>query len=526
MISPINLIIFTLWFISAFIDYCDFAYVWQLKEYRLDRFKDFLSTQQGRDFWLRYQTLWRSVLAIILLFWPINDTLTIKTAIITIFLLDFAVAIYKLIKKKLRRPVITKKAILTVGLSILLEGTLFLIKRDWAIFFLLMIIRFFIISFVIWFLNKLTIRIKKYLIKKATEKLSKQKNLTVIGITGSYAKSTVKKFLTEILSNKFKTVCTPKNINTEIGIARFILANDFSQNEILVVEMGAYKIGEIKLICDMVKPKIGILTAINEQHLSLFGTIQNTQKAKYELLRSLPKDGLAITNADNKYSTEFLSELESPSVTFGLEEENKPDILITNFKTSKDGTSFSYLYKNEEQTATSKILGDHNALNLGACILAADELGISDQEINTAIKNLTRVTELTKYGNCTIIDDSYNSNPDGFKAALNFLNTFPSEKRRIVVTRGILELAQRSNQIHELIGGEISFIADELIITKPDFVKPLKDGVVKKYKLDVKEIFQPVDLLKYFKSIKNTNSVVLLENRILSNVMEELGLQK
>ncbi len=526
MLSSINLIILILWLSSAFIDYCDFAYVWQLKEYRLDRFKDFLTTQQGRNFWLRYQTLWRSIIAIILLFWPINDTLVIKTAIITIFLLDLIVAFYKLIKKKVRRPIFTKKAILAITLSILLEGTLFLIKRDWAIFFLLIILRFFIISFIIWILNKITTRIKNYLIKKATEKLKKQNNLKVIGITGSYAKSTIKKFLTEILSNKFNTISTPKNINTEIGIARFILKSDFSDKEIFIVEMGAYKIGEIKLICDMVKPQIGILTAINEQHLSLFGNIKNTQQAKYELLRHLPKDGLAITNADNKYCTEFLSDLKTPAVTFGLEEENNPDILITNFKTSVDGTSFSYVYKNEEKTATSKILGDHNALNLGACILVADKLGMSDEEINDSIKNLTKITELIKYGNCTIINDSYNSNPDGFKAALNFLNTFPSEKRRIVVTRGILELAEQSAEIHELMGGEISFIADELIITKPDFVKPLKDGVVDKYKLEVREIFQPEDLLKYFKSIKDTDSVILLENRILSNIMKEIGLKK
>ncbi|MFH1947143.1 MAG: UDP-N-acetylmuramoyl-tripeptide--D-alanyl-D-alanine ligase [Candidatus Magasanikbacteria bacterium] len=525
MLSPINLIIFILWFISAFIDYCDFAYVWQLKEYRLDRFKDFLSTQQGRDFWLRYQTLWRSIIAIILLFWPINDSLAIKTAIITIFLLDFAVAVYKLIKKKLRRPVITKKAILTIGLSILLEGTLFLIKRDWAIFFLLMIIRFFIISFVIWILNKLTIRIKKYLIKKATQKLADQKNLIVIGITGSYAKSTVKKFLTEILSNKFKTICTPKNINTEIGIARFILKNDFSNKEIFVVEMGAYKIGEIKLICDMVKPKVGILTAINEQHLSLFGGIINTQKAKYELLCSLPKDGLAITNADNKYCMEFLDDLDASVVTFGLEEENNPNILITNFKTSQDGTSFSYKYKEEEKTVKSKILGDHNALNLGACILVADKLGMSESEIRPAIENLTRVTELIKYGNCIIVNDSYNSNPNGFKAALNFLNSFSSDIKRIVVTRGVLELAEKSDEIHEMIGGEISFIADELVIITPDFAEPLQNGAVDKYRLKIKLIYDRADLLEYFRKIKNIKSVILLENRIPDIIMKELEIK-
>ncbi len=490
----------------------------------MDRFKDFLSTQQGRDFWFRYQTLWRSVIAIILFFWPINDVLTLKTAIITIFSLDLGFAIYKLKKKKIRRPVITKKAMAIIVLSIILEGALFIIKRDWGIFFLLMIIRFFIICFVIWLLNRLTNYIKKYLIKKATEKITNQKHLTIIGITGSYAKSTVKKFLTEILSNKFRTICTPRNINTEIGIARFILTTNFSDKDIFIVEMGAYTTGEIKLICDMVKPKIGILTAINEQHLSLFGNIQNTQKTKYELLRSLPKEGLAVTNADNQYCTEFLSELLTPVVTFGLEKENNPNILITNFKTSSNETTFSYIYKDKEHTVTSKILGDHNALNLGACILVADWLGLSEEEIKIAIENLTRVTELKKYGHCTIINDSYNSNPDGFKAALNFLSTFPPDTKRIVITRGILELGEKSNEIHQLIGGEISFVADELVIITPDFVDAIKKGIVDKYRIDVKLIYEPDKLIQYFQNTKKQKTAILLENRIPSSVMNELGI--
>lgn len=524
MISPINLIILILWLISAIVDYANFCYLWQLKEYRWDRFRDFLSTQQGRDYWLRYQTLWRSVVAIFLFFWPINDALTIKTAIVTIFLLDFLLAIYKLKRKKLKRPVLTKKSIIIILASIFLEGGLFLMKRDWALFFLLMIVRFFIISFVIWLLNKPTAYTKKYLIKRATKKIARYNNLIVIGVTGSYAKSTVKKFLTEILSNKFKTICTPKNINTEIGIAHFILKNNFEDKKIFVVEMGAYRIGEIKLICDMVKPKIGILTAINEQHLSLFGSIKNTQKAKYELLRSLPKNGMAVTNADNRYCTEFLSELICPIMTFGLEEESNPDILVTNFKTSAQGTSFTYIFKGEENTVSSKILGDHNALNLGACILVAHKLGMMDTEIKIAIENLSRITELIKYGNCTIINDSYNSNPNGFKAALNFLNTFPSDTRRIVVTRGILELGERTEEIHELIGGETSFVADELVIITPDSAQPLQSGAVNKYKLDVKLIYKSEDLLEYFKKIKNTKSVILLENRIPTNVMKELNI--
>lgn len=522
MISLINITIFILWFLSAFADYIDYAYIFQLKEYRWDRFRDFLSTGQGKNYLLRYKFIWRSLFAIIIFFWPINEMIYVKYVLITIFSIDLLYNLYKIIIKKFYRPNFTYKATLIIGLTIFLEGLLFVLKRDWMALVILLIVRFLLISFIIKIINLLSNLIKRYFIKKATKKIKKYKELTVIGITGSYGKTSIKKFLTHILSVKYNVIPTPKNINTEIGVAKFILKNNFSNQDIFIVEMGAYKEGEIKLICDMVSPKIGILSAINEQHLSLFGDIRTTQKTKYELLRSLPADGLAVVNVDNIYVREFLHELKTEVKTFGLEPENNPTCLIKDIQSNLNGLYCKGLINDKEYSVQTNLIGEFNAMNIAPCVLVATFLGLNPEEIKKQIETLPNNLEFFEYGNCKIINDSYNSNPNGFKAALDILNKFPSDKKRIIITRGMLELGEKSESIHRDIGEEISFIADELVVITPDFFKFFKEGVLKKYRINIIEKFEHQDLLNYIKNIRNDNCVILLENRIPQIIMNEL----
>lgn len=528
MISLINILIVMLWFLSAVMDYGEFCYTWQLKEYRWDRFKDFLSTQQGKNYWIRYPLLWRSIIAIIILFWPINDTQTIKMWLLVIFIIDLFYNIYRNSKKQNRYPAKTAKAIIVVFVSLIIEGLLFLMTRDWTILLILIIMRFLMVTIVIRFFNLLTSFAKKYYLKQATKKILKYPELIIIGITGSYGKTTVKVFLDHFLSVKFKTVKTPKNINTEIGIAKYILNTNFTGVEIFIVEMGAYRVGDIKTICDMVKPKIGILTAINEQHLSLFGSLKKTQEAKYELLRALPKDGLAITNADNPLCMEYLSELICQVQTFGVDEEKKPTALIKNVENEEGKLKCQGEIMGQICNIEAPIVGQHNTNNIAPCILVALHLGINKETIierASTLKLPDGVLQSFVYGNCTILDDSYNSNPDGFKAALNLLTKYSTNKKRIIVTRGMLELGEKSYEIHEKIGEEISLIADELVIITPDFVEPLAKGVGTKFTKIIHK-FSPEELLKYLQSIKMQNCVILLENKVSAIVHTELTGQK
>jgi UDP-N-acetylmuramoyl-tripeptide--D-alanyl-D-alanine ligase len=290
------------------------------------------------------------------------------------------------------------------------------------------------------------------------------------------------------------------------------------------VEMGAYRIGEIKRICEMVKPKIGILTAISEQHLALFGDIKKTQQAKYELLLSLPTDGLAVVNSDNIYCRENLEQVKAPVLTFGVESENNPTYLVKDIKSGLCGTTWRRSINASETAVESPLIGEHTVMNVAPCVLVALHMKMSDTQINNQIKTLSTNIKISESCGRTVIDDSYNSNPVGFRAALDILNKFPSERQRIVITRGMLELGEKSDDLHEKIAEDISLVADELVVVTKDFVKPLKDGLLDKYRTNFVLKDDPNQLLEYVKNLRSTNCVILLENRVPRSVRKELDL--
>ena len=510
-------IITCLWTFTGIFDYLGYAYFWQLKEYRLDRFKDFLHSNQGEEVWKDPRFLWRGVGSLILLFSPI------PYIAIAVLLMDVLFLLLK--HRKFRHPIFTAKSSLIVLFSFAVEFFLFKIFPLNLAFILFL--RFFTLSFIV-FLFYIPSRLAKlFFIWRATAKIATYKKLTVIGITGSYGKSSVKEFTTHFLSTDFKVIKTPKNINSEIGVAKFILQTDFTGIDFFVCEMGAYKIGEIKTICDMVKPKVGVLTTIAEQHLVLFGSVKNIQSAKYELLRAIPKDGLVITNADNPYCMEYLKDLRCKNIeTCGFEEKNRPTFLIVRNTPSTKGLTFEGIYHKQRGEMELPILGAHQAYNAALALMVAINMDVDPAHIVEAGKimppDLQGSLKKYTYGKATIIDDSYNSNPAGFRSAIEVLTLFPSKKKRIVITRGMLELGDQSDEQHEKIGGEIAYSCDEPVLITPDFVEPIKRGVPKNYHTNIQYIFDQQKLLAYVKSLKTTDCVVLLENRIPPLVLAEI----
>ncbi|EKE20006.1 MAG: UDP-N-acetylmuramyl pentapeptide synthase [uncultured bacterium] len=519
------LIIICIWVVIAILDYGEFCYVWQLKEYRLDRFRDFISTKQGKSFLKSYLVLGRFAMLVILGFvWMINAKFVLSLVAPILFFEILRIG-HKLFKRQAKRPKKTIKAVMIIFASLFFEFFVWYYFPGPVGFFAIFALRFVVLTTMVFLLYLPTKMIKLLLVFLAAKKIKKFPKLKVIGITGSYGKTTVKTFLDQILREKFKVITTPKNINTEIGVAKFILSSNFSGKEIFIVEMGAYNMGEIKMICDMVRPEIGILTAINEQHLSLFGSIENIQKAKYELLLSLPENGLAITNADNKYCMELLSSIGSQKVTCGSEEGNKPDCLIENVGLKNNGDlQFSLEINKKEFPMEAPVIGKHNAFNVAVSVMAAHYLGMSMKEISQQVQKLELpegTLRLHKYGHSVIIDDSYNSNPDGFKSALEILQAYPSDFRKIVITRGMIELGEKSSERHIEIGKMISEVADELVIIVGNNAEELKSGA-KDSTLEILSIYDSEKLFEYVQKFKNSACAVLLENRIPSNVHAQL----
>lgn len=521
--TTLQWIVAGLWALSVFFDYNYFTYHIQLKEYRLDKTRDFLSSKAGKEFLMGYRIFVRAVLVAIL-YSLIGHVVNPLYIVAGIFVLDILHNGYHVYKKDARRPRYTAKSLIIMCTAIAIECTAILFIFESYIFLLLLVFRFAIVTFaaVIWDIPSMLI--KKMYIFLAKRKIAKYKDMKVIGITGSYGKTTTKEFLSHILDTKFNIIKTPKHINTEIGIAMFVLKADFKDKDLFIVEMGAYRKGEIALICNMVKPEIGILTAISPQHLTLFGSMENIQKAKYELLRSLPTHGLAITNSDNKYCREFLHELDAEVMTFGTEKEFNPTCLLTDIKETKEGIIGSGTTFGQAGDIFAPIHGAYNAMNIAPCYLVARHLDMGRQETKDAIATLPNVTpiRLYKYGKALILDDSYNSNPDGFRAALDFLGQKGKGKERIVITRGMLELGERSDELHEEIAGDISFLADKVVLISKDFVEPIRRGLVHKFGIELSVITDRLELLSYVQSLKDKDVAILLENRIPSVVFKEI----
>lgn len=313
---------------------------------------------------------------------------------------------------------------------------------------------------------------------KAKKKLSEYTNLQVVGITGSYGKTSSKNILNEILSCKYITRSTPKNYNTPYGL--MITINDYLDkfDEVFIAEMGAYVNGRIKNLCDFVHPKYGILTVIGEAHLETFGTRENIQKTKFELIESLPSDGVAILNKDDPYQVAY--ELKNKVKTIWIGITNKDaDIYADNIRCTNKGMKFDCHYQDKVIELDTKLLGDHNIYNILASVALGLEMGIDINDIKMAVKRLKATEhrlELKKIGNIYQLDDAYNSNPVGANGALEVLKSMHGTK--VVVTPGMVELGAKEIDENYAFGKKISECADYVILIGKKRTEVIYKGII------------------------------------------------
>jgi len=387
------------------------------------------------------------------------------------------------------------------------------------------IVAFFFISAVVLCVQLPTFFAKKLIQEKAKRKIRDLVGgITVIGITGSYGKSSTKEFLYKILSQKFKVLKTENNINTAIGITKTALGTLDSSYNFFICEMGAYKKGEIKEICEIVKPKIGILTGINKQHLALFGSQENIVNAKLELLHSLPNKALAFLNWDSELIREHASRIMNQRLQIM---ECAVNERVKDLEISKASISFRI----DNVGFELGLAGRQNISNLLMAICCARELGMSLKEISNAckkIKPFRKTMELKKgRGGVDIIDDTYSANPNGVKAGLGHLKLW--EGLKIVIMPCLVELGDSAKKAHYEIGERIGRVCDMAVITTSDYFEDIKTGALsagmKEENIlllkNTKEIFERI------KPFLKKGNVILLESRIPERVINLLyGKQK
>lgn len=317
---------------------------------------------------------------------------------------------------------------------------------------------------------------------KAQKKLKQMEKLKIIGITGSYGKTSSKNILSDILNIKYNALPTPHNWNTYNGL--IMTVNNYLDKftDIFIAEMGAYVKGEIAGLCKLVKPQYGILTTIGTAHLESFGSEENIVKGKFELIESLPKDGFAVLNGDDPKQTTYKLKNKVRVIWIGINNENV-DVKAENIKCSNKGTEFDVFFKknNERYHFQTKLLGNHNVYNILAGIAFGVEFGIEIEELQKAVKNVKPVEhrlEIKKLGNFYQIDDAYNSNPVGAENACKILGMMPGMK--IVVTPGMIELGEKEDEYNKKFGEQIASVADYVILIGEKKTIPIKEGLLTK----------------------------------------------
>ena len=351
---------------------------------------------------------------------------------------------------------------------------------------------------------------------KAKNKLKSMPNLDVIGITGSYGKTSSKNILNDILSVKYNVLPTPKNFNTPVGLT--ITINNYLDkfNDYLIAEMGAFKRGEIKYLCDYVKPKYGILTKVGTAHLESFGSQENIQKGKFELIESLPHDGIGILNGDDPLQVSYKLKNDCKILFIGIDNKDV-DVRASNIKLSNSGSTFDVTFKGDKKKYKfeTKLLGQANIYNILAGIALGKELGLTIKQLQTGVKRVNTIEhrlEMKKYYDINIIDDAYNSNPVGAKMALDVLKLMPG--KRIVVTPGMIELGSMQKKLNKEFGMQIADSVDEVILVGKNQTKDIYDGIIsKKFKKDNIHIINDVkEAFPMMQKLKDKETFVLLEN--------------
>ena len=453
----------------------DFIYLFQTKEYRFDRIRAlFLDENIFHVFFDRWPRL------------PAKSTrnfLIFFQTVIILLLLGLILVILPVVYAFLFLILSPVTAFLLTSFAVITSGFLARIKRN-------------------------------SLIKLAKQKIINSKTI-FIGITGSYGKSTTKEFLYQMLSRKFKVSKTDENMNSDVGVAISILKNLQKDTEIFIAEMGAYKRGEIKSICELVHPTFGIVTALGNQHLELFGSKKNLVAAKQELLVALPTFGKAYVNSEIPEYGQMIKTIKFKISSFSLTK--KADIIAKDIK-SKDGyLTAKIVYKKTDFPIKTKLFGFHNIMNILPCVGLAYDLGISKFKIIEAVNNLQpfnkRLSLDKGINDATIIDDSYNSNVEGFIAAINLAAQF-RKKTKFLLTRGIIELGKEKISSYKRILKKLDKSDLKLLTTDKLFANLDKTHV--------KFFLNEQDLLNFVKDSADNQTLLIIEGKFPAGFIKSI----
>lgn len=442
-------------------------------------------------------------------------------------------------KKKLVYTARVKRLILTdsilVILLLVLTGVFLGVSRIAGAFAILTMLQIIALVIVNWINRPVEGMINQHYINDAKKKLRSVPDLTVIGVTGSYGKTSVKYYLDTLLKEHFEVLITPESYNTPMGVVKTIRSSLKPSHQIFICEMGARHVGDIKEICDIVHPEHGIITSVGPQHLETFFNMDNIVNTKFELADALPEVGLLFLNGDNEYirnhSGKYKNKIfyttgewaKARELESQIEEGEVSQYYQTgDVKLSRTGTEFTVTAPDgEKETFQMRLLGEHNVINVAGAVAVANTLGIPLKQLKVPVRRIQPVAhrmQLLERGNYTIIDDAFNSNPVGSRAAVETLKQF--EGVRILITPGMVELGEKEEEYNYKFGTYAADCCDYILLVGEKHTAPIHKGVLESgFSQERCRVFEKLeDALSFAYSIKaEGHKFILLENDLPDN---------
>jgi len=515
-------------------------HLWQIKEYRLDRLIIHLrETIQGRNLLFGMGNFLKLGIFIILAYYVFSSesAFIFDVIVFLLYLFSSITVCIELFYRKLKIPTFTIKIwfIFLCTLFIQIVILLFpLVDRSFWIIVVDRLLPFLvgILMAAFWLPAEFY---KDYFVSKASKKRAQFPKLIVIGITGSYGKGSTKEYLAEILTQKKIVEKTLGTFNTPIGIARTILNRITNKTQIFIAEMGAYKIGDVEEMSQIARPSIGILTAVNDQHVSLFGSLQNTIKAKYEIITNLPKNGMGLFNGNNQIVRKLHKNTKKiKAILYYADYENTgdvdADILAHKIKVEKLFVSFEVqIHKNAHYTKMKvNLLGRHVIENILPGIYLGLHFGMSIREIHKAllsIKPASKTMEPLKGAHGTMyVDDTFNANPQAVLAAIEYMKIYSGKK--VLVLQPMIELGKNGAEHHEEIAHQAASVCDVLLLTNNNFLDCIQKGIAQKGNQCEVGVKSPREIADFIKSNLKENDVVVFEGKESASSLHLMSYEK
>lgn len=522
--------------------------LWQIKEYRLDRMRAHLKeTEQGKKLFFSFFSFlkWFALFVYVFTLFHDNFIYLYELFVACVFCLQGVFLLKEIYSRTFKRPHFNIKAvvILFLSLSSIFFLSIFPIVERFLWLLILDKFVFIFVSLYVWLFSFPTELYRDFKVERAAKKMRELKDVLVIGITGSYGKSTTKEYIAQILGKKFRVVKTQGSNNTPIGIANTVLKKLTKETEIFVVEMGAYKKGEIAQLCNIVKPQIGVITSVSSQHLSLFGGLKKTMDAKYELIDSLPRYGLALFNGNNANAYSMYEKTLETNTTIPRKaslyqciyaktdiklQDIDADIFAYNIKPRKTHVVFDVIMKVPLQKSLRKItdiktnvIGVQNIENILPAIYIGSYFGMTGAELKEEALSLASLSQTMSLVNgqngASFVDDTFNSNPQSVLAALTYMKLYKAQENadalKILVLQPMIELGRNAETEHYKIGKNISAICDYVLLTNKNYYKKIIEGVRDGGGKCEVRVGSPSEFAKFVIKKTNITDVVVFEGK-------------